>query len=196
MVQNVSFAQLIDRVRQGDDAAAADLVRRYEPEIRREVRLRLSDPTLRRIFDSTDVCQSVMASFFVRAVAGQYELERPEQLLRLLVTMARNKVADQSRRQQARRRDHRRSRGVSTDERELAAASPSPSRIVAGRELLAEVRRLLSPEERRLADLRGLGQAWDDIAAELGGTAEARRKQLSRALDRVALQLGLDAEGL
>jgi hypothetical protein len=43
---------------------AAELV------IRRAVRLRLSDPALRRLFDSADVCQSALASSFVRAAAG------------------------------------------------------------------------------------------------------------------------------
>jgi hypothetical protein len=32
-----------------------------------------------------DICQSVMASFFVRAAAGQFNLERPDELIRLLV---------------------------------------------------------------------------------------------------------------
>ena len=35
------FAELLGRVRAGDAGAAAELVRRYEPLIRREVRLRL-----------------------------------------------------------------------------------------------------------------------------------------------------------
>src|SRR6516165_5183365 len=104
---NNSFLTFLDRVRTGDQKAAAELVRRYEPEIRREVRLRLRDPRLRRDFDSMDICQSVLASFFVRAALGQYELDRPEQLLKLLVTMTRNKLVHQVRRQRRQRRDNR-----------------------------------------------------------------------------------------
>jgi hypothetical protein len=78
-----SFRDLILRVRAGDEAAAADLVRRYEPAIRRAVRLRLRDPCLGRLCDSMDVCQSVLASFFVRAALGQYDLNSTDQLLRL-----------------------------------------------------------------------------------------------------------------
>ena len=51
-----------------------------------------------------DICQSVMGSFFYRAALGQYELEKPDDLVRLLVTMARNKLADQARRQTTDRR--------------------------------------------------------------------------------------------
>jgi DNA-binding CsgD family transcriptional regulator len=57
--------------------------------------------------------------------------------------------------------------------------------------LLAEVRRRLTPEEMRVADLRAEGRGWAEIAAALGGTVEARRKQLARALDRVTSQLNL-----
>src|SRR5206468_9976043 len=54
-----SFADLIGRVRAGDGRAAAELVRRYEPAVRVAVRVRLTDPGLRRVLDSMDVCQSV-----------------------------------------------------------------------------------------------------------------------------------------
>jgi DNA-directed RNA polymerase specialized sigma24 family protein len=68
-------------------------------------------------------------------------------------------------------------------------AAPSPSRLVVGRELLAEVHRRLSQEERLLVELRADGCEWAEIAARLGGTAEARRKQLTRAAIRVEQQL-------
>jgi RNA polymerase sigma-70 factor (ECF subfamily) len=190
MSENDSFPEFIRRIRAGDDQAARELVRRYEPVIRREVRLRLRDQRLASRFDWTDVCQSVMASFFVRAAAGQYDLEQPDQLLRLLVVMTRNKVTQQVRRNSAERRDYRRLEP--RDPAYLAgrlAAAPSPSRLVAGRELLEEFRRRLSEEERQLADLRADGCEWAEIAARLGGTAEACRKQLARALDRVERQL-------
>src|SRR5215468_8728847 len=104
------FADLIRRVRAGDEDAAAELVRRYEPSIRRVVRVYLRDPRLRRVLDSTDICQSVLATFFVRANLGQYELDTPESLLKLLATIARNKVTNEAHRQQADRRDYRRDR--------------------------------------------------------------------------------------
>ena len=83
MSESTAFPDFIRRIRAGEDQAARELVERYEPVIRCEVRLRLRDPRLYSRFDWTDVCQSVMASFFVRAAAGQYDLERPDQLLRL-----------------------------------------------------------------------------------------------------------------
>src|SRR5437588_8834998 len=102
------FADLIQRVRSGDEDASTELVRRYEPAIRRVVRVHLRDPRLRRVLDSTDIAQSVLATFFVRANLGQYELDSPESLLKLLATIARNKLTNQANRQRAGRRDYRR----------------------------------------------------------------------------------------
>jgi hypothetical protein len=76
----------------------------------------------------------------------------------------------------------------------VVADVPTPSRIVAGKELLEQFRQALNEEERQLADLRGEGLAWGDIAARLGGTAQARRMQLARAVERVARKLGLEGD--
>jgi DNA-directed RNA polymerase specialized sigma24 family protein len=99
------FLLLIQRVRAGDQEAAAELVRQYELAIRRAVRFQLRDSRLRRALDSMDVCQSVLGSFFARAALGQFEIDKPEQVLRLLITMARNKLATQARKPHIRRQE-------------------------------------------------------------------------------------------
>ena len=106
-----TFADFVARIRAGDEQAAAELVRQFEPLIRREIRMQLDDHRLSRLFDSMDICQSVLASFFLRTAAGEYDLERPEQLVGLLVTMARNKLASAARRENRECRDHRRRNG-------------------------------------------------------------------------------------
>src|SRR6516162_3251148 len=103
-----SFDDFMRRIRSGDDQAAAELVRQYEPLIRREVRYQLRDRRLYRLFDSMDICQSVLASFFIRTAAGQYDLDSQEQLVKLLVSMTHNKLASAARRQHRQRRDSRR----------------------------------------------------------------------------------------
>ena len=187
-----AFTDLIQRIRAGDEQAAVELVRQYEPFIRREVRFRLHDSRLSRLSDSMDVSQSVLRSFFVRAAAGEYDLDQPDDLLRLLVGMARNTLADEVRKQGRQRRDHRRATGDSAGLGQVADRQPTASQVFAGKELLEQVRRRLSDEESRLVDLRGHGHDWDAIAVAVGGTAQARRMQLTRALDRVARELGLD----
>jgi RNA polymerase sigma-70 factor (ECF subfamily) len=193
MSEDLSFAELIRRVRRGDAEAAAIVVRRYEPEIRRAVRLRLTDPSLRRVLDSMDVCQSVLANFFVRAAAGQFDLEEPTQLLRLLMVMARNKLRDQVSYHRAARRDQRRLEAASADYlAQVQGRAPSPSATLAARELLEAVRHALNPEERDLADQRALGRDWNSIAAERGVLPDTLRKRLTAALNRVSRQVGLD----
>ncbi|HLN33511.1 MAG TPA: sigma-70 family RNA polymerase sigma factor [Gemmataceae bacterium] len=191
MSEGLPFVELIRRVRAGDEKASTELVRLYEPIIRVAVHVRLNDPGLRRLFDSMDICQSVLGNFFVRAAAGQFELERPGQLIKLLVTMARNRVTNHALQQQAARRDHRRREKTSSDCDELIDHGPSPSEVVSGKELLEAFRGRLSPDEREVAELRTLGQSWPEIAAKLGGTPNALRVRLDRALDRVTRELRL-----
>jgi RNA polymerase sigma-70 factor (ECF subfamily) len=194
MSSESSFQGLIDRVRSGDPQAAFELVRQYEPEIRRAVRIRLQDPQMQRVFDSMDICQSVMGNFFARVAVGQFELDQPEQLLKLLVRMARNKVIDKARQMRADRRDQRRMAPQQSGLLEaVAAGGDTPSQVVAGREIVEAVQRLLAPDIRYLAEQRALGRDWAELARELGSTPEALRKKLSRAIDHAAQQLGLDS---
>jgi RNA polymerase sigma factor (sigma-70 family) len=193
MSEAVSFTELVKRIRNGDPDAATELVRRYEPAIRRVVRVRLAG-RMAALFDSMDVCQSVLGSFFLRVAAGQYTLERPEDLLKLLATMARHKLAYQVRRQQAQKRDRGRDVPMSQSNDLLATKEPSPSRHAVVRELLVELEKRLTPEERRLVEMRNQGHEWEEIATELSGSAEALRKKHARALDRVARELGLEEE--
>jgi hypothetical protein len=37
-----------------------------------------------------DICQSVLATFFVRVAAGEYDLKEPDDLIKLLPNMTRN----------------------------------------------------------------------------------------------------------
>jgi RNA polymerase sigma factor (sigma-70 family) len=186
-----AFDELIRRVGGGDEQAAARLVRDFEPVVRRVLRARLRNNRARCEFDSMDICQSVLAIFFVRVAAGEYDLKEPDDLIKLLLTMARNKLAEKMRRQNRRRRDSRRTVG-GVEELALANRDPTPSSVVASKELLEQARQRLSEEERQLVELRGQGLSWEEVTASLGGTAGARRNQLSRALDRVAQELRLD----
>jgi RNA polymerase sigma-70 factor (ECF subfamily) len=192
MTEELGFRELIQRIRAGDDQAAAELVRRYEPTIRRVARVRLMDTRLQRVLDSMDICQSVFASFFVRAALGEYELEEPAQLLNLLVTMSKRKLIDRAREQGALRRDFHRLQEGSWSNFGDIAAGVTPSQEVTAKELLQEFRKRLSPEEQALAEARAQGLDWNQIAAERGGTPEALRKRLVRGIARVGQELGLD----
>jgi DNA-directed RNA polymerase specialized sigma24 family protein len=145
------------------------------------------------VIQSVDICQSVFASFFARARLGQFDLERPDQLLRLLATIARSKMARQANREHAACRDQRRINPGAVIE-DCPAPGSTPSRQVAARELVREARRRMTPMELRLLERRAQGLGWADIAAELGGRPDALRVRLARAAARITRQLGLGEE--
>ncbi len=181
MVDSASFIELLRRVRLGEADAAYELVRQYEMDIRIAVRTRLSDPALRQQFDSMDICQSVLASFFLRAAAGQYDLNEPGQLVGLLTRMAQNKLAMHSRSHYQQRRDVRRVKSIADCLTMPAHAVPGPEREAIDRDLLNRAYELMDADVRQMADRRVQGTDWGEIAAQLGGTAGARRKQFLRA---------------
>ncbi len=183
MLSDAQFVDLLNRTRNGDQDAARVLVEEYEPEIRRAARMRLTDPHLRRIVDSMDICQSVFGRFFRSATEGSFDLERPEQLLVLLITMTRNRVIDEHRRQTTTKRSGRDiDEFVSTEE--LVEVSPGPRTAAAARELLTEVRSRLSQEE--------LAKKHDAQFASLKGQS---RVELKLVLGSVSVKQGDSLSG-
>ena len=192
MLSQGSFSSFIAKIRVGDEGAAREMVDQFEQIIRCEVRLRLDDFRLRRIFDSMDISQSVLKSFFMRARSGHFEIESTEQLVGLLTQMTRNKLATEVRTQRAGRRDFRLMAATPVEDIAVVSTSPSPDRQSLDRDLLASVRRRFTEEECRIADLRAEGWEWPEIASQLGGSPGGRRMQLTRAVNRVATDLRLD----
>lgn len=190
MSETATFQDLIARVRAGDADATTEFVRRYEPLLRRTVHVRLRDQRLRRLTDSMDICQSVLGSFFARAKKGQYQMDTPEQLVKLLARMARNKLADEVDRQRAGCRDNRRVEDNGLSGRDFVGGEVTPSRQIGAKEALEAVWNRFTPDEKQLLELREAGYEWSEIAEQVGGSADALRKKLARAIERVTGQLG------
>lgn len=192
MPEGRKFRDLIQRVRARDEDAARELAEKYEAVIRRIVRIHLRDARMRRTMESMDVCQSVLKSFFVRTALGQYDLDTPEQLIGLLTAMTRNKLANQVNRARAQRRDLGRNVSLGESGFQVAGRQSDPSDQAAAKELVALVCDRLGDHERFLAEQRGLGRTWGELAEQLGESDEALRKRFSRSVDRVIADLGLD----
>jgi RNA polymerase sigma-70 factor (ECF subfamily) len=190
MAEATPVQALLNLVRSGDQRAAAELVRRFEPALRRTIRARMRDRRLRRLLDSTDLCQSVLFDFFERVTSGEYAPNTAEDLLKLLAVMARNHLINQALYQQAKRRDLRRLVPGPVEKWQVKDRGSSPSQHVAAHELAQKARELLTPQEQQLLELREQGGEWAQIARQVGKTPEALRKHLVRALARVAQILG------
>jgi RNA polymerase sigma factor (sigma-70 family) len=186
------FLSVLDQARRGDEDAVRQLVARYEPQIRRVVRVRLTNEAFRREFDSLDICQSVMADFFLGVRSNRYSLETPEQLIGLLAAMARHKFLKRAKRHSTAKRDSRRRYIGDVAELELAAKDDTPSAIVARKELRDAILACLSPAERTVAQRRSEGWSWQELVEEFGGTPDQLRVRHGRALARVRRELGLD----
>lgn len=186
------LAQLLERAQTGDRNAVGDLIAEFEPEVRRFVRFRLSSTGLRRIVDSTDLAQSVFARFFVYLDGGGKVFEDIDQLRRYLMAAARNTVIDRTRKELAGKRDQRRLQvGASEALAQFARNVNTPSQDVAKNEILSQIQSALNSDERYLVEQWQSGRTWEELAKELGRQPDAIRKQMSRALDRVARELKL-----
>jgi DNA-directed RNA polymerase specialized sigma24 family protein len=186
------FRELWARVRVGDEEAAAELVRRYGPVIRSVIRVRLRGSRLRRYFDSMDVYQSVLCKFFVRAAEGHFELDGPQQLIRLFTTMSKNAFIDRLRREQA---------GIGKlttagDDALLWESDPRadtrPGEALARKDLVERISRMLSESVLELAGPWSEGRSWPEIGEARGEAPDALRMKFSRALKRVRGELARD----
>jgi RNA polymerase sigma factor (sigma-70 family) len=184
MESEEEFQHLLERVRNKEEEAVTELIRRYEPVVRTMVRawLRPWELRLRKVFDSADICQSVLAWFFLKEAPARYDLSKPEDLRRLFLVMVRNRVFYQVRR-------HKNTRQVVSMTKDAPSREPPPDEQLAEREFLEAITQRLSLEEAELAQRRVQGMSWGEIAAELGGTPDGRRMQLARAAERLAREL-------
>jgi RNA polymerase sigma-70 factor (ECF subfamily) len=192
MESSTAFSSMVERLRAGDQDAVRQFVATYEPFIRRTIRRRLARTPLQAVADSVDVCQSAMGSFLIRAAAGQFTLRVTSDLEKLLLTIARRKLAALLRHESAGRRDRRRQRAWDSAAINAVDLQQDPVRALANTELLNQVEETLADDERVLFQLRRQGHDWETIARRLNEPSLLLRKRLSRAIRRVAAELGLD----
>lgn len=164
------FRQALERVCTGSEEDALEFIQTYGPHIHRVVRRRLHQ-SMRSKFDSLDFVQMVWASFFAdpQRIA---RIKDPDGLIRYLVTMARNKVIEESRRRLAtKKHDVQRERPL---DRIDVAESPSrqrqatPSQIAMARERWRRMLRDQSERNRRIVELRMGGATFAEIGRALG----------------------------
>ena len=178
---------LLNRFRGGDADAAEDLFHRYVDRLVALASSRLSTRVARRV-DAEDVVQSVYGSFFERARAGQYALERSGDLWRLLAGITVNKVLGQVERHQQQKRDFKREQPLTVgavhdaDSRalELMAGTPGPDEAVIVMDELEQVMQQLNPTQRRVLELRLAGESIEEIADEISRSHRTVRRLLER----------------
>lgn len=160
------FQQILHRICEGSDDAVWEFIESYGPHIQRVIRRRLH-PQLRTRFDSVDFMQMVWASFFAQPEAIRRFRDRDD-LIRYLMTVARNKVVDESRRR------HNAMRNLppedETPQRADAtrAPQPTPSQIAMARERWESMMNGHTERNRRIVQLRMSGATYLEIGQTLG----------------------------
>lgn len=183
-----SFDDLLARARAGDNAALADLARRYEPQVRAVARARLG-PALRPYVDSIDLVQSVHRSLMLGLRQDKFVFAGPEQLIALALTIVRRKAARQW--QKARRQVRADSGDAEANLPALLLGlqddAPDPGQAVAARDAVERLCAELNESDRELLELSALGYATAEIGRIKGQNADVLRVRLSRLRARLRL---------
>ena len=171
------FDALMQRVRAGDQAAIAALLKTYEPEVRLMVRSRLPQ-ALRQRFDSLDLAQSVWISLLIGEESGiQNEFASPRQFLGYVAGVTHNKILEKYR-QHTRTKKYDLAREEPLDVRpgapgarrdlEPAAPEPTPSQQVQAVEVMERLAAGRSPAEALVLELRSQGLTFEEIGQRTG----------------------------
>jgi RNA polymerase sigma factor (sigma-70 family) len=177
------FNRLLRQARTGDNPAAQELVERFTPFMQRVIRRRL-DRRMRTAFDSADFSQAAWASFFALP-SDQHDFQKPEELVRFLEEVARNKVIEQIRRRLGTR--NRRVRQEIPFENVDQFRAPSST---ASQEAIAQERWRQAlekqPRHQEIMNSFRVGFSQKEIADQLGISERTVRRAIRR------LQLGLE----
>jgi RNA polymerase sigma-70 factor (ECF subfamily) len=179
-----NLTALFRRAREGDETALADLVERYGTVLRRTAE-GLLGPALRAHLDAVDVLQSVHCILLVGLREHKLELDSPERLLGLALTLIRRQVARYW-------RQLKKQAGVGNGEPATAAeavAARGAAADPAGKlQLTEEVNRLfrtLNESDRHLLELRLQGYSTADVARQVGVDPRVLRVRLGRLRKRL-----------
>jgi RNA polymerase sigma-70 factor (ECF subfamily) len=184
-----SFADLMARLRAGDDDAAARVFRRFTHRLMALARARLGG-RLRQKVDPEDVLQSVYKSFFLRHAEGQLEVAGWDSLWSLLALITARKCGRWAEHFRAGRRDLRAEVAVvgRADESgviEAFSADPSPAEAAMLSEVMEQLLRDLDERDRTILTLALQGSSAPEISEQLDRPA----RTVYRVLERIRRRL-------
>jgi RNA polymerase sigma-70 factor (ECF subfamily) len=187
---------LMNLWRGGDQAAAQQLFDRYVNRLLGVAKRRISQRLSGRI-DAEDVVQSVFRTFFVRARDGQFSVEDPDDVCKLLARITVHKVLRQVEHHTAAKRDAgaETSHGEDSQQRmaEVLDREPSPEAANLFVDQLEKLLAQLKPEEQQILEMRMQGHGTEEIAAKLK-TYDRKIRRVMERIRGLAEQMGMNAE--
>src|SRR5262249_51271063 len=161
-----SDRSLLQELCQGNQDAATQIYLRYAQRLRALAQAQCG-PDLAPRFDVEDIVQSVFASFFRGAGLGYYDVPPGEELWKLFLVIALNKIRARGAFHRAARRDVRRTAGGAAFERTAQAVADRDDGALAFLQLvLDETLERLPPYQKQMVVLRIQGHEVADIAEQ------------------------------
>jgi RNA polymerase sigma-70 factor (ECF subfamily) len=187
---------LVERCRAGDQDAARELVQLYADRLAALARQRLSQRMGRRI-DPEDVVQSVFRTFFSRSRDGQFQVQEPADLWRLLARITVHKTFRQIAHHKAAKRDVslETSQGNAAQDHLLSLLDhgPTPEEAHQFGDQVEHFQKQLGDTEQRVLELRLQGYKDVEIAQKLKISDRTIRRLMER-VRALAEQEGLALE--
>jgi RNA polymerase sigma-70 factor (ECF subfamily) len=179
-----SDGSLVRRFRHGSEDAATQLYLRYARRLRALARARCPRNLAVRV-DADDIVQSVFRSFFQAARRGLYEVPRGEELWKILLVIALNKIRDATSFHQAARRDVRLTAQAEHNQAALAEKQQDDASLVFLQLVIDEALERLPPPHRRMVRMRIEGHEVAQIALATGRSKRSVERILQEARQKL-----------
>lgn len=179
---------LIERYREGDEAAAEAMFTKYVSRLVALAQSRLSQRLSRRI-DPEDIVQSAYRSFFHHARNGRFEFNESGDLWSLLVVITLNKLRQKVEFHTAGKRRYDQEQSMENGGAVGTDRDPTPAETLA---VLEEIERLtegLDETQKRIVELRLQGYQMDEIANDVGRSERTVRRVMDKIKVRLERQL-------
>jgi RNA polymerase sigma-70 factor (ECF subfamily) len=171
---------LLRRFSLGSQDAATQLYLRYAQRLRSLVAAECSHD-LAHLVDVEDIVQSVFGSFFRRARQGLYDVPPGEELWRLLLVIALNKIRSKGAFHRAAKRDVRRTTAGEEAERHLAASGSLAAEYAFLELTIDDALLRLPPDHHTMTELRIRGYEVAEIAQQTGRAKRTVERILQEA---------------
>jgi RNA polymerase sigma-70 factor (ECF subfamily) len=175
------FDRLMDRLRCGDEDAAAEVFHRFARRLITLARSHL-DSWIRTRVEPEDVVQSVFRSFFTRFDSGQFQLGDWDNLWAVLTLLTVRKCANRVEFWQAAKRDlQREANPQQSDPLEQALGrDPTPSEAAILSEIVEQLMKNVTERDRIILTLHLQGCDISSISEQVNRTERTVRRTLER----------------
>lgn len=181
----------------GNEEVVSEFWHEYAPSLQRLAQSRMA-PALQRRLGPDDIAQSVCRTFLRRARLGEFQLDKSDDLWRLLCAITLTKVRQHARFHLRKRRGLNREVSLGDDSSDSApgladlavSKGPTPDEAVAFADQMQHLLGMLDDEERQLVQSKLDGLDSQAIASRLDCSERTVRRLLLKVRSRWERELG------